>query len=231
MPGSAFQDSLALTRSKALIPRGRVERLPRERFGGPEGTPSPREGAHLRLDSLMNRSPPRGVLVSGDTIGDPEHDFVEFYGANWPKLVAALAWSIPPGEDPEDVAQEAMARAYERWSPVNVHERPDAWLFVTGFRLATSLRRRWAVRRRLPREDPGSAPDLFDGLILADLLSTLEPRQRAVLLLRHHYGLSTRETARVLRCPEGTVKSLGARARSALRAALTMEEGADDERR
>jgi RNA polymerase sigma-70 factor, ECF subfamily len=153
---------------------------------------------------------------------------VAFYRAHWPKLVAALVWAIPPGEDAEDVAQEAMARAYERWARVRAHERPDAWLFVTAYRLATSLRRHWAVRRRKLRAVPQPAADLFEGLILRDLLFSLEPRHRVVLLLRHHYGLSTRETARVLRCPEGTVKSLGSRARAALEAALsTTEEGSD----
>lgn len=141
-------------------------------------------------------------------------------------------WSIPPEEDAEDVAQEAMVRAYERWRRVRTHERPDAWLFVTAYRLATSLRRRWAVRHRHARAGPApAATDLFEGLVLVDLLSSLEPRQRAVLLLRHHYGLSTRETAGLLRCPEGTVKSLGARARAALRAALsTPDEGANERR-
>jgi RNA polymerase sigma-70 factor, ECF subfamily len=146
---------------------------------------------------------------------------VEFYRAHWPKLVAALAWSLPQREDAEDVAQEAMARAYERWRRVRVHERPDAWLFLTAYRLASSLRRRWSVRRRAGGE-PGPKPgDLFEGLVLSSLLASLDARQRAVLLLRHHYGLSIRETANALRCPEGTVKSLAGRGRSALRAALS----------
>jgi DNA-directed RNA polymerase specialized sigma24 family protein len=45
-----------------------------------------------------------------------------------------------------------------------------------------------------------------------------------VLLLRHHFGFSTRETARFLRCAEGTVKSLAFRARGALSAALSTDE-------
>jgi RNA polymerase sigma-70 factor (ECF subfamily) len=115
---------------------------------------------------------------------------VEFYRAHWPKLVAALAWSLPEREDAEDVAQEAMARAYERWRRVRVHERPDAWLFLTAYRLASSLRRRLAVRRRAGAAAPQPG-DLFGGLVLSDLMASLDPRQRAVLLLRHYYGLST----------------------------------------
>jgi DNA-directed RNA polymerase specialized sigma24 family protein len=54
-------------------------------------------------------------------------------------------------------------------------------------------------------------------------LAGLTRRQQAAVLLRHHYGLSTRETAQALRCREGTVKSLLARAREALTASMTVE--------
>ena len=55
-------------------------------------------------------------------------------------------------------------------------------------------------------------------------LGQLSERQRAALLLRAIYGLSTKETARALRCREGTVKSLLARGRTALAVSLT-EDG------
>ncbi|MFM9597155.1 sigma factor, partial [Streptomyces scabiei] len=71
---------------------------------------------------------------------------MSFYRSQWPRLVAALAWSIPAGEDPEDVAQEAFARAYERWTRVREHPHPEAWLFLTAFRIATGLRRRARTR-------------------------------------------------------------------------------------
>ena len=105
-----------------------------------------------------------------------------------------------------------------------VHERPDAWLFLTAYRLASSFRRRWAVRSMAGTQAAPQSGDLFEGMVLSDLLSSLDPRQRAALLLRYHYGLSTRETADVLGCPEGTVKSLAARGRSAVRAALSTPE-------
>ena len=40
-----------------------------------------------------------------------EEEFLELYQAYWPRLVAALAWATPYGEDAEDIAQEAFARA------------------------------------------------------------------------------------------------------------------------
>ena len=143
---------------------------------------------------------------------------MEFYQAYWPRLVAALAWALPEGEDPEDTAQEAFARAYHHWPVVRSYDRPDAWLFVTAYRLATSIRKRVATRLRHREPDLAPMKDLLERSYLAELLETLTPRQRAALLLRHYYGLSTKETASAMRCPEGTVKSLLKRGLEALRA-------------
>jgi len=145
---------------------------------------------------------------------ESEEEFVAFYVAHSPRLVAALALVLPSGEEPEDVAQEAFTRAFEHWGRLRDHPRPDGWLFLTAYRLATSLRRRAATRMKT--NPPGLASrDQLEGS-LVDVLRGLKPRQRAAVLLRYHYGLSTRETADALRCREGTVKSLLARARETL---------------
>lgn len=172
----------------------------------------------------MNRSAPPGVLAYEGVDNSPEDDFVDFYEAQWPRLVAALAWSLPPGEDPRDLAQEAFARAYQRWREMRDHPRPDAWLYLTAYRLASSLRRRLAVRRRRDVRIAGATHDIFEGVALADLLSNLPLRERTALLLRHHYGLSTREAAAAMGCPEGTMKSLLARGRKGLRRAMEESE-------
>jgi RNA polymerase sigma-70 factor, ECF subfamily len=77
-----------------------------------------------------------------------QREFEAFYMAHWRRLVAALASSLPSQEDPADVAQEAFARAYANWKSVGSHERPGAWLCLTAFRLASSVRRRLRAKRR-----------------------------------------------------------------------------------
>jgi RNA polymerase sigma factor (sigma-70 family) len=84
---------------------------------------------------------------------------------------------------------------------------------------ADGWRRRGAWRRKLPlvhassSHGPGTeavdAVDLRDALGRA--LAQLPPRQRAVLVLRYWEELSQAETAELLGCPEGTVKSAAAR--------------------
>jgi RNA polymerase sigma-70 factor (ECF subfamily) len=155
-------------------------------------------------------------------------DFESFYRQHWPRLVAALTLVLPESEDPEDAAQEAFARAYQHWSTISSYDAPDGWLFVTGYRVAIGVRRRAAVRARkgwLAAQPRGDESTDMTALALGTL-SILTSRQRAAVLLRHYYGYSTREVARALKCREGTVKSLVARGKDALKAA---ERRGDDD--
>jgi RNA polymerase sigma factor (sigma-70 family) len=52
-------------------------------------------------------------------------------------------------------------------------------------------------------------------------LAALPPRQRAAIVLRHYCDLSVEETAEVLGCSAGTIKSQTARGLATLRTALT----------
>lgn len=157
-----------------------------------------------------------------------EDDFESFYRQHWARLVAALALVLPEGEDPQDAAQEVFARAYQHWTRISSYDALDGWLFVTGYRVATGLRRRAAVRARKGwlAARPSSDESIDATALAVGALSTLTARQRAALLLRHYYGYSTREVARALRCREGTVKSLVARGKEALQAA---EQGGSDD--
>jgi RNA polymerase sigma factor (sigma-70 family) len=149
-------------------------------------------------------------------VTDPnEEEFLNFYQAYWLRLVAALAVTVPQGEDPADVAQESF--------DVRSHPRPDAWLFLTGYRLAVTLRRRLRTAVRLQRLRTPVINETVGDSLLGELIGALPSRQRAALLLRHYYGLSTKETAAYLRCPEGTVKSLVQRGLAALRTAIVEE--------
>lgn len=138
---------------------------------------------------------------------------------NWPRLVGALALSLPPGEDPRDLAQEAFVRAWEHWKDLANHQQPDAWLFLTAFRLASNMRRSLSRRRHLshttaPRDDFAHSEEVAD---LMALMRGIAPRQRAALMLRFYYGLSTSDAAGLMKCSDGTVKSSVFRGREAIR--------------
>jgi RNA polymerase sigma factor (sigma-70 family) len=66
-----------------------------------------------------------------------------------------------------------------------------------------------------------------DRVVLRQALRSLSPGQRAVLVLRFYEDLSERQTAELLGCSVGTVKSQTARGLAALRRQVGAEEAED----
>ncbi|MAC27267.1 MAG: RNA polymerase subunit sigma [Sandaracinus sp.] len=140
------------------------------------------------------------------------------------------------GADADELVQETFARALER--PPPDRSRPwGPWLTRVAANLARDAlrkrRRRGYVGPWLPEPvETRDGPDpLVEGPLPPDAryeqresatlaflvaLEALTPKQRAVLLLRDVYDLSTRETAAALELKEGAVKVLLHRARAAL---------------
>jgi len=120
-----------------------------------------------------------------------------------------------------DLVQEALERAGLRWRSIRRQDAPESYLrkSILHAHINQGRRRR---RERLVPETPevgrGDAEPRDEALWR--LLATLPPQQRAVLVLRFYEDLTEAETARVLGCAVGTVKSNGARALAKLRAAL-----------
>lgn len=119
----------------------------------------------------------------------------------------------------QDLVQSACASVWSRFDKV---DSPDAYARVVMVRTATAWwRRKW--RFEVPTSDvpEATAEDIStDAARRADLfraLSSLPPRQRAVVVLRFYEDLSEADTAALLDWPVGTVKSTAARALSALR--------------
>lgn len=128
----------------------------------------------------------------------------------------------------EDLTQTALAKVYRHWSRVGVMEHPTAYVNRVLVREATSWRRRKAstevVTDDLTRWDSESQhPDHADAIAEADamwqLLATLPPKQRAVLVLRYYQDMSDEQIAETVACSPSTVRSNAARAFATLREA------------
>jgi RNA polymerase sigma-70 factor (ECF subfamily) len=126
----------------------------------------------------------------------------------------------------EDLAQESLARAVERWAQVGRMDAPEAWVYRVAFNLARSRFRRRAAERRATGRLPfaAAAPDATDAIAVRDAVAGLPPRQRAVIVARFYAGLSVAETAEALRCAEGTVKAATHQALRNLRAAGLVDD-------
>ena len=118
----------------------------------------------------------------------------------------------------EEIAQEAMIRAYTRWRTVRGYPRP--WVSRVATNLSIGLLR----KRRTP---PATAEVAVDGAELAlerlELqrhLVSLPRRQREVVALRYLADLSEADVARGLGCSVGAVKRHARRGLEAMRISL-----------
>jgi RNA polymerase sigma-70 factor (sigma-E family) len=119
----------------------------------------------------------------------------------------------------EDLLQTALTKAWFAWGRIEGEPEPYVRkVMVNTF--ASMWRRRWNGER--PTEElPDEGYDAHGGRATSqDLwaaLGRLPRRQRAVIVLRYFEDLTEAETARVLDCSVGTVKSQAAKALAKLR--------------
>jgi RNA polymerase sigma-70 factor (ECF subfamily) len=153
--------------------------------------------------------------------------FADFYRREYPRL-RVLARALVGAAAADDVAQEAMLVAYDRWATVATYQSPAAWVRCVCARKAVSVgRRRQAERRvlgRLALLRPPGAEQSHDGDGFWALVRRLPPRQAQVVALHYALDLPVAEVARTLGCAEGTVKVHLSRARAALSVVLHEED-------
>jgi RNA polymerase sigma-70 factor (sigma-E family) len=126
----------------------------------------------------------------------------------------------------EDLLQIALERAYRHWAKVCAADDPERYVRGILAKASADRWRRIAKRREQPMPAPYSEPRVPDHTTafaerdyVLRALATLPPRQRAVLVLRFFNDLSEGETAELLGCSLGTVKSQAARGLARLREA------------
>jgi RNA polymerase sigma-70 factor (sigma-E family) len=133
----------------------------------------------------------------------------------------------------EDLLQGALERAYQHWQRVTAADNPDAYVRRIMVNLAND---RWRTRRHVveqgldavaaassARDCQAEQAELRDLVVRA--LRGVPVRMRTVLVLRYFEDLSEAETAAVMGCSIGTVKSQAARGLDRLRAAISPRPG------
>jgi RNA polymerase sigma-70 factor (sigma-E family) len=128
----------------------------------------------------------------------------------------------------EDLLQTALTKAWFAWARVTGDPEPYVRRILVNT-YASWWRRKWNDEHptgELP-EDPRD--DFADGSSgshdLWQALGRLTRKQRAVVVLRYFEDLTEAETARLLGCSVGTVKSQTSRAMAALRLDPALSEG------
>jgi RNA polymerase sigma-70 factor (sigma-E family) len=159
-------------------------------------------------------------------MSDRDRAFAEYFEARSEAMRGTAYLLCGDWHRAEDLVQSAFTKLYVAWNRVSRHEVLDAYARQTLVRTFLDERRRGWFRREQVADEPPEpgwqpGPSSEDRLVLLEALSAVPPRQRAVLVLRYWEDLSVEETAGLLKCSTGTVKSQAARGLQALRRALS----------
>lgn len=145
--------------------------------------------------------------------------FSDFFAERNERLVRACLLLTGSAAEGEDLAQEAMARVYERWDRVSVMDDPEGYLYRTALNVHRNALKRLAVaaRRQVFREPHGD-PDITDRrLDLLRAIRSLPRAQREALVLVEWLGYSAEEAGRLLGIEPASVRGRLHRARESLR--------------
>ncbi|MGN1402079.1 MAG: RNA polymerase sigma factor SigY [Bacillus sp. (in: firmicutes)] len=116
----------------------------------------------------------------------------------------------------EDIIQETMLKSYMNINRYDRRSRFSSWLITIATRTYVDMYRKKKRERLFLKRASNemnewirwrmkqSSPEYFE---LADVLLDLDPIYRLPLLLKHYYGYTYEEIAKMLSIKEGTVKS------------------------
>jgi RNA polymerase sigma-70 factor, ECF subfamily len=141
------------------------------------------------------------------------------FGGEWGRIVATLIRTTGDWDLAEECAQDAFARALERWPRDGVPANPGAWLTTTARNRAFDRLRRvrtGAAKVReaavlvpdeppVPRDDDSGVSDDRLRLIFTCCHPALSVEAQVALTLRTLAGLTTPEIARAFLVPEATM--------------------------
>jgi len=167
------------------------------------------------------------------TATDPHRAIDAVWRIESARLIAGLARMVRDVGLAEELAQEALVAALERWPESGVPDNPGAWLMAAAKNRAIDLLRRRKLLERKHEEagrdveEAMDAPDLdsaLDDQVGDDLLRLvfiachpiLSAEARVALTLRLLGGLTTEEIARAFLVPEATVAQRIVRAKRTL---------------
>ncbi|MFF9039864.1 RNA polymerase sigma factor [Streptomyces sp. NPDC014892] len=163
---------------------------------------------------------------------DPDTAIETVFRIESPRVIAGVARIVRDVGIAEELAQDALVAALERWPRDGVPDNPGAWLMATAKHRAIDLvRRRERYARKLaevgrdleaagPYLDQPSDPDDIDDDLLRLVFTACHPvlsaEARIALTLRLLGGLTTTEIARAFLTPEPTLAQRIVRAKRTL---------------
>jgi RNA polymerase sigma-70 factor (sigma-E family) len=163
-------------------------------------------------------------LPTVSTSDQDRADFVEYVHARQQGLLRFAYLLSGDHHTSEDLVQTALAKTYLTWHRLRDRGAVDSYVRRIIVNEHAGLWRRAWKRNERPT---GSVPEVAARAADAEVddtmwtaIQNLPKRQRAAVVLRYYEDLSEAETARILNCSIGTVKSQTSRGLAALRTSL-----------
>ena len=138
--------------------------------------------------------------------------FTEFMSVRSASLFRTAYLIVGDHQLAQDLLQEALIRTYLAWPRLRDPGKAEAYTRRTIVTTAISWRRRRSFHERPTGRLPDTTvPDATEAVTthasVVAQLRTLPPRQRAAIVLRYYEDLTEVQTADVMGCSVGTVKS------------------------
>jgi RNA polymerase sigma-70 factor (ECF subfamily) len=163
------------------------------------------------------------VIPKPTAIAEVTPDFEAFFESEHERLFQALLLLTASYHDADELAQEALLRAYERWDRVGAMDSPVGYVYRTALNLHRSRIRQLTVRARHIFA-PIDEEDLSAGVSAAQdvrrALASIPQAQREALILTELLGFGSDEAGRILGIEAASVRGRAYRGRDSLRAKL-----------
>jgi len=155
---------------------------------------------------------------------EEDQDYVEYVSASLERLRRTAFMLCGDADRADDIVQSALVSVYLRWAKIRTVENLDGYVHrVLVRRYIDEARRSWArvlLAWRVPERAATPTASTEDADAVQAALARLGHGQRSVLVLRFICDMSVQETAAVLNCSTGNVKSQTSRGLATMREAL-----------
>jgi RNA polymerase sigma-70 factor, ECF subfamily len=162
-------------------------------------------------------------------LSSAEGGFSAFFEREYERLCKATLLLTGDWVEAEDMTQEAMARAYERWDQIAAGPSPTGYVYRTVMNLNRNRLRRLArftsaILRAAAEPVHDEIEDRSRRMLILETLQKLTSRQREAIVLLDWAGLDTQEAAAITGTRPGALRVRLHRARKAMAQLLQEEE-------
>lgn len=149
-----------------------------------------------------------------------QRQFPDFYRVNHQPVFRALSATLGNHDLAREATDEAMTRAFQRWSKVGEYDNAPGWVYRVGLNWALSKLRKQTRELLADRPPERAVHQTLPDPDVEAALRALPYEERALVVLRHLLDWGYEDIAAALGIPVGTAKSRLHRVMDRLRAEL-----------